>query len=68
MSSPTRTERLASKAPIDLESELRRAVEDIERGDYLQLTPKQLERWAATGELPWLDESRSDQSAPPSHV
>ena len=56
MSSPT-VKRVASTEAIDLESEVRQAVADIERGDYLELTADQLENWADTGELPWPDES-----------
>jgi hypothetical protein len=56
MSSPT-AKRVASTGAIDLQSELRQAVADIERGDYLELTADQLENWADTGELPWPDES-----------
>ncbi len=42
---------------LDLESELREAIADIERGDYIELTPEQLERCAVDGEWPWPDES-----------
>ncbi|HEY8078617.1 MAG TPA: hypothetical protein VIF62_31015 [Labilithrix sp.] len=45
----------------DLASEVREAIADIDSGNYLALTPEQLEQWAATGELraldEWLDES-----------
>ena len=53
MSSPN----VKARPSLDLASELRQAVADIERGDYIELTPKQLESWAETGELPWADES-----------
>ena len=56
MSSPT-VKRVTSTEAIDLESELRQAVADIERGDCLELTADQLENWADTGELPWPEES-----------
>ncbi len=57
MTTPTaRTRATLAEAP-DLESELRQAVADIECGDYVGLTPEQLENWAETGELPWSDES-----------
>lgn len=57
MSSPTAKARAASSEALDLESELRQAVADIERGDYIELTPEQLERCAVDGEWPWPDES-----------
>jgi hypothetical protein len=51
---------VANKAP-DLASEVREAIADLDSGNYLALTPEQLEEWAATGELrvldEWLDES-----------
>jgi hypothetical protein len=48
----------SGRASPDLEQELRRADDDFERGDYIELTPEQLERCVATGESPWPDESR----------
>lgn len=42
-----------------LEGELRRANEDFERGDYIELTGDELERCIATGESPWPTESRA---------
>lgn len=45
------------QTPSDLEAELRAALADFERGDYIELTPEQLERCIATGESPWPDES-----------
>jgi hypothetical protein len=42
-----------------LERELQQAMQDFERGDYIELTVEQLEHCAATGESPWPDESRS---------
>ena len=52
------TRRVALAAP-DLERELLQAMEDFERGDYVELTVEKLEHCAATGESPWPDESRS---------
>jgi hypothetical protein len=43
----------------DLERELAQAMEDFQRGDYIELTVEQLENCAATGEWPWPDESRT---------
>jgi hypothetical protein len=45
----------SSDAP-DLATELRQAIADIERGDYLELTHEQLREWAEKGELAVLDE------------
>lgn len=45
------------RASPELEQELRQADEDFTRGDYIELTPEQLERCIATGESPWPDES-----------
>jgi hypothetical protein len=42
----------------DLDDELRRATEDFERGDYIEVTVEQLNRCVATGESPWRDQSR----------
>ena len=42
----------------ELERELRRAVEEIERGEYIELSPQDLDRWADDGVSPWSDESR----------
>lgn len=47
------------RAPPDLEQELLQAMQDFERGDYIELTVEQLEHCAATGESPWPDESPS---------
>jgi hypothetical protein len=41
----------------ELEDELRLAVEDIERGDYVDLTDEELDRWADAGVVPSLDAS-----------
>jgi hypothetical protein len=45
-------------AALSLEDELRRAEKDFEKGDYIELTLKQLDRCVATGESPWPDASR----------
>jgi hypothetical protein len=42
----------------ELEAELRQAEADFVNGDYLELTPEQLEHCIRTGESPWSDESR----------
>jgi len=47
------------QADPELERELLQAMEDFERGDYIELTVEQLEHCAATGESPWPDESRA---------
>jgi hypothetical protein len=49
--------RRVAQADPDLERELLRAMQDLERGDYIELTVEQLEQCAATGESPWPDES-----------
>jgi hypothetical protein len=56
--SPATTRGRSGRPSPDLEQELRRAAEDFERGDYIELTPEQLERCVASGESPWPDESR----------
>jgi hypothetical protein len=43
---------------VELEEELRQAEADFANGDYIELTPEQLERCIRTGESPWPDESR----------
>jgi hypothetical protein len=47
--------RRVGQAGPDLEQELLQALEDFERGDYIELTVEQLEHCAATGESPWPD-------------
>ncbi|HEY6460342.1 MAG TPA: hypothetical protein VIY73_09330 [Polyangiaceae bacterium] len=42
----------------ELEAELRQAETDFANGDYIELTPEQLDRCIRTGESPWPDESR----------
>jgi hypothetical protein len=54
---PVVTRGRVGRASPDLEQELRQAEEDFARGDYIELTPEQLERCIATGESPWPDES-----------
>ncbi len=51
--------RRVAQADPDLERELLQAMQDFERGDYIELTVEQLEHCAATGESPWPDESPS---------
>lgn len=46
-------------ASPDLERELLQAMQDFERGDYIELTIEELEHCAATGEWPWPGESPS---------
>jgi len=54
---PVSIPRRVVEADPDLERELLRAMEDFERGAYIELTVEQLEHCAATGESPWPDES-----------
>lgn len=42
---------------IELEQELRHAVEEIERGDCIELSPEALDLWADAGVVPWPEES-----------
>ena len=51
--------RVTWAADPNLEHELQQAMDDFERGDYIELTVEQLEHCAATGESPWPDESRT---------
>lgn len=44
-------------AQSELAADLHQAELDFERGDYIELTPEQLERCITTGESPWPDES-----------
>jgi hypothetical protein len=55
---PIPTRQAVAQADPDLERELLRAMEEFERGEYIELTVDQLEHCAATGESPWPDESR----------
>lgn len=54
---PLPTMRPVVQADPDLERELLCAMEEFERGEYLELTVEQLEHCAATGESPWPEES-----------
>jgi hypothetical protein len=54
-----RVPRRVTWADPDLEQELAQAMEDFERGDYIELTVEQLENCAATGESPWPEELRT---------
>jgi hypothetical protein len=53
---PSPARRVVQADPA-LEQELLRAMEEFERGDYIELALDQLEHCAATGESPWPDES-----------
>jgi len=44
--------------PPDVETELRSALEDLANGDFVELTPEEIERCSVTGESPWRRESR----------
>jgi hypothetical protein len=44
---------LESSVSRELEAELRQAMAEIDRGEYVALTFEQLDRAAATGEWPW---------------
>ena len=57
MSSPATTPRTASAESLDRDAELELSVADIGRGDYIELSPEQLERCEVGGEWPWSDES-----------
>ena len=46
-----------AEEPTDLESVIRRGIQEIESGECITVTVEQLERWATTGESPWPDES-----------
>ena len=56
---PASPARRVIQADPALERELLQAMQDFERGDFIELTVEQLEHCAATGESPWPDESRS---------
>ena len=55
---PVPAPRQVTWADPGLEGELLQAMEDLERGDYIELTMAELEHCAATGESPWPEESR----------
>lgn len=46
-----------SSVGAELEQELRQAVEEIERGDCIVLSPEALDLWADAGVAPWPEES-----------
>ena len=54
---PEVSTRRVFQADPALEQEILQAMEEFERGDYIELTVEQLEHCAATGESPWPDES-----------
>jgi hypothetical protein len=54
---PVSISRRVVQADPGLEQELLRAMEDFERGDYIELTGERLEHCAATGQSPWANES-----------
>ncbi len=41
--------------PASALQDIHDALEDLERGDYIDLTPEQLDRWVESGEWPWPD-------------
>ena len=44
-------------SPSELDDEVRRALGELESGDYLELTPEALQHCIATGDSPWPDDS-----------
>jgi hypothetical protein len=52
-----RAPRQVTWANPDLENEVREALADFERGDYIELTVEELEQFAEIGESPWPDAS-----------
>jgi len=55
---PVQPPRRVTWADPNLDHEILQAMEEFERGDYIELTVEQLEHCAATGDSPWPDESR----------
>lgn len=53
---PSRPIRKVVLSP-EAEAEARAAIAEIERGEFIELTPEQLERCITAGEWPWPDES-----------
>ena len=47
-----------ARLSAELERELQRAIQEIERGEYIELSLEDLDRWADDGVSPWSDESR----------
>jgi hypothetical protein len=45
------------KLSAEADEELRGAILEMERGDYVELNSEELERWVERGEWPWQDES-----------
>ena len=56
-SSPLEQQPPVATTTGNLEEELRQAISDLQRGNYVEATPEQLSLWAKTGEFPWADES-----------
>ena len=56
---PAQVPRRVTWVDPNLERELRQAMDEFERGDYIELTVEQLEHCAATGESPWPGESHT---------
>ncbi len=54
---PAATSPLGASAP-DVDTELRSALEDLANGDFVELTPEEIEHCSVTGESPWRRESR----------
>jgi len=50
---PTATARLEP----ELERELLQAVDDLQKGDFIELPPAALDLWADAGIVPWPEES-----------
>jgi hypothetical protein len=46
------------QVPSDLEEELQRGLDEIERGEYVVLTSEQLNQWADLGVAQWPEEYR----------
>ncbi len=57
MTSPSHLTSDAAFDATDLESEIREALAELDRGDCITVSPEQLERCVADGEPPWPDES-----------
>jgi hypothetical protein len=47
-----------STPPTELEQELQRAIEEIERGECSVLSVEEIDRWEQTGVPPWPDDFR----------
>lgn len=44
-------------ASPELAAELREGIAQLERGEYIELTPEMMDHWEKTGEFPWSEES-----------